>query len=391
MASQTSPDKVPQAPNEHPTTHHPNDEPQSDDDDTSTIYFEANTRPSSPSHEYTITNLKHEFAKVYKERLEIMNRLSPLEHPPSPEPTPLEKKLESLEVSFILVTVINYISGYNYGPARTHARTALQKAQELGNEILVARCHYWMGRIEFELQNFAAAYAYFRAAQPCVMDEMYPEGQSVKFYEEVSRSGISEAYRRRAVLEHNHSIREPTDEQGPSDRRVVVKPRKRKRERKTWELVLRPAPDRKPTGKQGRGKPTVWMVHDTADLQQSRKAPQESQGEVSNPPDEASGSQGMEWLAAQQSHPPLEDCRFTFRCYIRDISPRTRPTNIFPPQACEVILTTEESYYLREGLKGKPVSISYLAEEGEMLKEVKKYQEEGDLEEQKEAMKAGDK
>lgn len=370
MASQTSPDEMPQAPNEHPTTHPPNDEPESDNDDTSTVYFDANSRPSSPSHEYTLAYLKEEFAKVHKERMEIMNRLFSLKRPPPPEP--FEKRLESLEVSFMIVTVINYIGSSNYNTARREVQKALKRAHEIGDVFLVARCFYWMGRIEFELNNLAAAYVCFKTARPCVMDEVYPEGASVEFYLGLSRSGISEEYRKRALREHNRAIIEAWGEQHPADRRAVGKSnsKKRKRDRTSWDLVLRPAPDQSRQGQSGQraGKATVWTVHDTEDLQHYRRVPVE-------PTVKASDSNGMEWLTAKQSHPPLEGRRFTFRCYLQDISPRTRPTNIFPPQPCEVILTDQQSKYMQEWAKDNPVSIFNLARERENYENMKRARE----------------
>lgn len=383
-------------PSEHQTAHFPHDEPQSDDD-SSTIYLEANSRPSFPSHEYTLTDLKREFAKVNKERLEIMNRLTSLAPLPSPEP--LEKRLERLEVSLKIGTVVAHLGGHNYGPAMMEACTALKKARETGSEILIARCYYWMGRIAFKLKNFAAAYVHFKAARPCVMNEESLEGIDVEFYLGLSRSGISEEYRKRALHDHNRAIVEGWEEQNPSDRRVVVKSEKRKRDSKTWELVLRPAADRPSRGqsgqragtakrKQNRGKPTVWMVHDTADLPQYRNAPGASKDATQ---DRKSVTKGTEWLAAQQSHPPLEGRLFTFRCYLSEISTRTRLTNIFSPQPCEVILTDEEWNFLREGLKGTHISLSYLVRERKMLSRVKRRREAEALEKQAEAAEVGDK
>lgn len=398
MASQTSSDQTPQAPNEHPIKHFRGGEQQSDNDDTSTIYFKAYSQPASPSQEYTTTDLKHELVKVHKERLEIMNRLASHESLPSPEP--LKKGLGDLGVSFALITVIHHMSHSDYMAARYMARRALKKAKKTDDEILIARCYYWLGRIEFELRNFTAAYVYFSRARPCVMDDMNPEGEDLDFYLNFSRSGISNEYRKRVVREHNQAIVEAVEEeeQEKSQRRVVVKPEKRKRDKKTWEPVLRPAPDRSSPGqvekktekgKLGRGKPTVWMIHDTADLHQYRDQPPESKDKDSSTGDQISNPQGQGWDKAQQSQPPLEGRRFTFRCCLRELAPRTRPTNIFSPQPCEVILSPEQWDYVREGIRGKRISISYLAYEREIMRDVMRHREAEAREEQADVPKVG--
>lgn len=360
---------------EHPTTEPLHNEQLSDHDDTATIYFDANSWPSTPFHQHAI-DLKRELAKVHKGRTKVMELFSSQDTLPSPEP--LEKRLEQLEVSFILVTVMNYIGSSNYSQARKEAREALKIAQGIDNEILIARSYYWMGRIEFELRNYTTAYAHFKAARPCVMDEVYPEGQSVGFYLGISRSGVGEEYRKRALLEQNRAILEAAAEQDPSDLRVVVKSKKRKRGMKTWELVLRPASDRLSRGqqryapgkskpKQGREKSPVWMVHDTSDLPQHRETSLNSRDGISH-------SHGMELLKRPQSHRPLEWHPFTFRCYPLGLAPRTRPTNIFPPQPCEHILTAEEWEFLQKRTKGRAISMGYLAREREMVEEIKKRQ-----------------
>lgn len=387
MASQTSSDLTPQAPNEHSIKHLRDDKQQSDDDNTSTIYYKAHSRPAPPSHEYTTTNLKHELVKLHKERLEIMNRLSAHKSLATPEPL---KGFGDLEVSIDLIAVMHHMFHSDYMAAMYMARRAFKKARKADDELLIARCCYWFGRIAFDQRNFTTAYAYFSRSRPCVMDDANPEGADLDFYLNFSRPCISNEYRKRAVREHNLAIVEAAEEegQGKSQRRVAVEPKKRKRDKKTWELVLRPAPDRsspgteRARGKLDRKKPTVWMVHDTADLHQYRDQPPKSKEKHSNAEDQICNPQGQ-----QQSQPPLGGRRFTFRCYHRNLAPRIRPTNIFSQHPCEVILSPKQWDRVQDNMRGKRISISYLAYEREVFRDVMRNREAKAREEQADVSK----
>lgn len=264
-------------------------------------------------------------------------------------------------------------------------RHALSIARDLDDEILIAQCNFWLGRIELDTGHFKKAFEHFKAARPCIMDDECLEGAHVQFYMSISWSGLKGEYRERMFLEHCREILGLGED--PSDRRVEDNKKKRKRDAKTWDLVVRPSPEQLRPGwvrqRQQRYsyKSTVWMVYDTADLPQHRKA-------SSGPQSKKADADGMEWLKAPQGHPLLEGRQFTFRCYYRGLAPRTRPTNIFPIQPSEFVLSAEQLEIYQWWSQRRRVTMTYLEFERNMIENLMRTRKAKASEEQTETCKA---
>ncbi|PYH75872.1 hypothetical protein BO82DRAFT_359644 [Aspergillus uvarum CBS 121591] len=60
---------------------------------------------------------------------------------------------------------------------------------------------------------------------------------------------------------------------------------------------------------------------------------------------------------------------FTFEMYPQGMAPRTRPTNIFPEQRNEILMSEESWKVFNEYVQGKGVTMSYLDREGQKYRE----------------------
>ncbi|KAJ5371065.1 uncharacterized protein N7496_007157 [Penicillium cataractarum] len=318
-------------------------------------------------------------------------------------PTEFGNRLGNLRVSLSLVTVINQIADNQFRQARKQAQKALTLAEASKDKLSVARCHYWMGRIEFEKQNMEAAHDHFLAARPCVMDDFNPEGETVRFYLEASKRGISEQYLKRILLQHNKALIESAPHERPF-KRPYPSSRKRKREVQPWKVLLRPAASDK-TGrrqKQSLGvsstKPHTilneWIVRDLPDLP-FRPKTCSSTSEPDPPPlnchddfhpteqpteafrkDDTTGEmgahnarplEGMAWLEAASSQPRLEQRgQFTLRCYPIGLASRTRSTDIFSKLPSETLLSDQEWESLKSLMSNRAITMAYLAKERQL-------------------------
>lgn len=325
-----------------------------------------------------IDEMRTHLQEAHKHRIEVAQELLSLQkNIPSVPPT-LEKRLGLLQISFAISIVMNHLLWKQLSPAKKETKRALKIAADLEDELSIARCNYWLGRIEFEPRNMAAAHTFFKAARPCIIDDEHPEGSSLYFYLDLSKAGIGEEYRKRALLDHNHAVVKNVSKKPGSKISRTNHSHKRKRDSQTWNLVLRPAdgPHRsqlesgmdKDQHKQSqqRKRSTVWMVRDTEDVPPSAK--------TSTIEGKQSHSDGMEWLAAAQSRPRLQQCKFTVRCYPKGLAPRTRPTMIFPEQPGENLLSADQWRALQAHFKDRVVTMSYLARERRKNKKAEKKQ-----------------
>jgi hypothetical protein len=222
-------------------------------------------------------------------------------------PTGLGSRLGNLRTSFSLVTVINHIADNQFQQAKKQAKKALGLAQASNDKLAVARCHYWMGRIEFEMQNMHAAHAHFLAARPCIVDNINPEGEDLQFYLDASTKGISKEYLKRIFTQYNLALVESAPRERPR-RRSNPSSHKRKWEGQLWKVVLRPSPSDK-TGrrqKQSLGLNTSkpperlneWIVRDIPDLP---FRPKDSSG-TSEPDQVSSNHRGLHGDSGTTEH-----------------------------------------------------------------------------------------
>jgi hypothetical protein len=282
---------------------------------------------------------------------------------PSPPPD-LIIRLKTIEISTVLSTLLNCLATSNFDLGMRAANKALELAQNLEDKKLIARCYYWMGRIEFQRGKIPAAHAHFKYAMPCIEDDDCAEGDFVEFWFNTTRPGMGEGYRNRAV--HNHS-RRVIDQYSASKLPVTSHSTlsEKRRYQEPCEYVFRPRPrqtsqeQHKSATKNSKQNPPLvpWTIPD-----------------VHNEPYETpfylrrrfSGSAKTERLS-YQSHPPLpRDSKFTFRCYPKGLSPRYRPTKIFRPHPLEIIHTRESWESLHQRAMGKLITMTWLANEMEL-------------------------
>lgn len=361
MASEAPPSKALLVPDTLPI---PGYFPDSDDD-AAAVYFDAPSRPCSPSlsssHRYSIDDLKHELENSRKGWLEIMELFSSHEGLPSTDAVTI---FQALQVSMDISRVAEHLEDDDYENALCLAKMTLKPAKRLNNEVLLARCYYWMGRCHFQLQNYHEAYRYFEQARPCSNDEHCLEAFDLDDFLKQARSRFDEEDR---ATDRVNAMLEAIDQKDSATLRFDTKPSKRKREVQTWDLVLRMVPknnsSRQPTQKKGKGeriearvKQQAWMIHDTEDLPQYPKT-------ASKTKDVGVNAEGLKWHQAQQSHPPLPGCPFTYRCWLNRLAPRIRHTKIFSEHACETILTPLEWRFLQKLTTGRRISLDWLARE----------------------------
>lgn len=163
---------------------------------------------------------------------------------PTTPPTIMSRRFDRLEIRYSLGKAMDYLALKQIYHAREEVHHALQIADHTDNAQSLARCFYWLGRIEYQQRNLATAHAHFRAALLCAFDRGTPESCDVAFYLEASRPKAPEN-------DHGHDERGPSDH-GPgthdgqpsqSAQRASSSEsqRKRKRESPTWDLPLRPS------------------------------------------------------------------------------------------------------------------------------------------------------
>jgi hypothetical protein len=277
-------------------------------------------------------------------------------------PSNIDKRLDDLEISFALGMVMNAMQWKIYTLATQEAKRALDIANRQGNEVNIARCYYWMGRIQLEQDDKPSAYKFFLAARPCAMADQHVEGSSVGWYLNFSHPTLGEEFRRRVS-----TVRCRTTPKGTLtkvDRNHSGDKQSKKRKQEAWmsELVLRPSTSAGPTqlasvtakgNRKHNSRPVVWEAKNTEDaLHANSPLVIIQKGEIN--------ADGMEWLAVANSGPRLPQSKFTFRCYFNGLAPRTRPTKIFPEQPGENILSAEEWQALHQRFQNKRVTLAYL-------------------------------
>ncbi|KAJ5909347.1 hypothetical protein N7504_003990 [Penicillium tannophilum] len=300
-------------------------------------------------------------SQKYREKtMEIVSSMKLPAIPPS-----LDKGLGELRMSCALSMVMDYMRWKAFDPAKQNARRALDLAERQGNEISIARCNYWLGRIELEQGNIHSAYKFFMSARPCTMDDKGLEGSTLEYYLKFSHPKVGEKYRRRVSPLRSHAKLEGT--RTKVDTHSSGNNQSKKRKQVTWasELVLRPAKLAGDTqvgsvaakgNRKNDNRPVVWEAKNTEDALHANSPL------LIIPKDEIN-SDGMEWQAVAKSGPRLPQSKFTFRCYPKGLAPRTRPTEIFPEQPGENILTAEIWQVLHQHFKIEGVTLAYLSRE----------------------------
>ncbi|KAJ5579452.1 uncharacterized protein N7459_005437 [Penicillium hispanicum] len=273
-------------------------------------------------------------------------------------PTNLDKRLGQMEIDYVLVTAILYLYEGRLDQAMEGTERALQIAKDQNNETSISRCRYWMGRVEFQRRNLAAAQSFFTAAQSCKMQEGSMEGESLEFYLGLSSPTVSEEYRKRALAIHHHEQLERFSKKQSQEASASVHSRKRKRDSILYDLAARLV-RQSDCGEieQHTQEHRVRMVYDNEDPPQH----------IDPSPPGREGSHFASTPAVMEPGPRLEQCQFTLRCYPLGMAPRTRPANIFLSRPGEDIFSVDQWQSFDGKVKNRAVTMQFLAQEREYI------------------------
>ncbi|KAJ5782634.1 hypothetical protein N7457_004408 [Penicillium paradoxum] len=140
----------------------------------------------------------------------------------------------SAEINYFLLPASEYIALGKPDKAWETVTFAMKLAKESGNELLIGRCEYWMGRVEFLRGSFTAAHKHFLRAQVCAVDpEKGIECQELDFYLDITRPGITD-YTRLVRLRAYDKILTTRYEKKVRGTDNIPIERKRKRPLLTW-------------------------------------------------------------------------------------------------------------------------------------------------------------
>lgn len=143
-----------------------------------------------------------------------------------------------VEVGSYLLPASAFIANENPSGAEVMIKLARESANKSKNPLLVAKCEFWMGRVEFLRGNMRKAHEHFVKANPCAMDPKEGvECQDLSFYLDVTRHGISEHTRAVRLRAHEEAIAAHAKFDKTANNSVSTED-KRKRPLRTWKGAL---------------------------------------------------------------------------------------------------------------------------------------------------------
>ncbi|KAJ5978015.1 hypothetical protein N7501_001357 [Penicillium viridicatum] len=143
-----------------------------------------------------------------------------------------------VEVGSYLLPASTFIANENASGAEFMIKLARESANKSENPLLVARCEFWMGRVEFLRGNMRKAHEHFVKANLCTMDPKEGvECQDLSFYLDVTRHGISERTRAARLHAHMEAIAAHAKFDKTANNSVSTED-KRKRPLRTWKGAL---------------------------------------------------------------------------------------------------------------------------------------------------------
>jgi hypothetical protein len=199
---------------------------------------ESEGRPPTP----TLSDREsQELQRKYQQTLK--NKIKVFEHvlrdiPPVVDNTEMLKTFYRLKVMTSLLFATQYIGDRDADSADNMVKDAMFTAQKSQIELLIAKCEFWHGRVEFLRGNMQLAHSHFLAAHACAMDpEEGVECMDLSFYLDVTRHGISETTRNARLLAHNQAIVAEMPFDKTANNSVSVE-KKRKRPIWTWKSAF---------------------------------------------------------------------------------------------------------------------------------------------------------
>ncbi|KAJ5497173.1 hypothetical protein N7463_009160 [Penicillium fimorum] len=143
-----------------------------------------------------------------------------------------------VEVCSFLLPASTFIANQNPSEAEIMVKLARKSANRSQDPLLVAKCEFWMGRVEFLHGNMSKAHQHFVKANPCAMDPKEGvECQDLSFFLDITRHGISEDIRAARLRAHEEAIALHVEFDKTENNSVSTEV-KRKRPLKTWKGAL---------------------------------------------------------------------------------------------------------------------------------------------------------
>ncbi|PYI14608.1 hypothetical protein BO86DRAFT_457828 [Aspergillus japonicus CBS 114.51] len=317
----------------------------------------------------------------------------------------LDEKLDRWEVTLALHRAITFLEEGQDREAEHFVLEAVGIAQRLGNPVCLARCQYWQGRVEYSRENYHEAQQCFQACREGILDA--PEGETITWYLRVSRPGLTEEERQQ--IGESEQVRDRA--QGlygysPQSTSPVSGdfhfPHLQDTEHAWGELEEGEPPGeampyeaddereqiRESEQDRDRAQAFYGYSPENASLvsanfhfaQHTRKEEDRPRSEAT--PDETSNDNQRRILTPKSRLPFVagefdsdglqlhrSQKHFTFEMYPQGMAPRTRPTNIFPEQRNEILMSEESWKAFNEYVQDKGVTMSYLDREGQKYRE----------------------
>ncbi|KAJ5431182.1 hypothetical protein N7445_008914 [Penicillium cf. griseofulvum] len=143
-----------------------------------------------------------------------------------------------VEVGSYLLPASNFIANEDASEAELIVKLARQAADRSKNPLLVAKCEFWMGRVEFLRGNMGKSHGHFVKANLCAMDPKEGvECQDLGFFLDITRHGISEQTRAARLRAHQEAIASKVKFDKTNNNSVSTE-LKRKRPLRTWKGAL---------------------------------------------------------------------------------------------------------------------------------------------------------
>jgi hypothetical protein len=372
----------------HPTPGYPSD---AEDNNVASLLVKMYEMLNDPVFQHVSTFSVHQksrfkprASRVTDEKSKCFDYIFNTEYP-SLTPN-LARRIRDLGIKFLLRTAQVCIREKNPDEAEKHTKDAIEIAKSMPDDVLLARCQFWLGRVEFFRENFDQAYAHFAAAQKSVMDDACIEGEEVRLYMDVTRHGISAEGRARRLEDYKKAFAAGVRYEPSSNDSISLESRKRKRPIKTWKSILQD-PERgielpvilsEPL----RGKispiydvlrpqaPKLTVVNSKTTLVHDPASTPTAVSEDSDPTSAEPAANNVEINKPYQFGTPVEPSqmkKFGFGCVHIGVSKRCRPMKIFPRQPDEIVMSERDWKSIEKRARTDIVTMDYLRREMEGL------------------------
>jgi hypothetical protein len=143
-----------------------------------------------------------------------------------------------VEVCSYLFATSSFIAAKVASEAELTVKLARDAADRSNDPLLVAKCDFWMGRVELLRENISKSHEHFVKANACAMDPNEGvECQDLSLYLDITRHGISPETRAERLRAHYEAIVRKMKFNRTDNNSVTIE-FKRKRPLRTWKGTL---------------------------------------------------------------------------------------------------------------------------------------------------------